>query len=63
MITLEEQIACVDRELGIREKVYPRWVKQRPPKLTAQQAEQELARMRAVRASLLELKRLRGGGA
>ena len=59
MISLDDQIAAVDREIGMREKSYPRWVKDR--KLTQKTADQELARMRAVRESLLELKRIKAG--
>lgn len=51
-ITIEEQIACVERELGMRERVYPRWVNQHPPKMTPKTMELELARMRAVLATL-----------
>jgi len=46
-----ELVACVDREIGFRAKVYKRWVEQ--GKLTATQAELELVRMRAVRARLV----------
>ena len=53
MITIEEQIACIERELGMRVKLYPRWVKS--GKLTQAAADEELARMRAV---LLTLQRL-----
>lgn len=50
--TLAEQIECVEREIGMREKVYPRWVRAIPQKLTQAKADQELARMRAVLATL-----------
>jgi len=50
---LEVLLACVDRELGFRARVYPRWVSALPPKMKPAQAEQELARMRAVRARLV----------
>ena len=53
MITIAEQIECVDRELRIREKVYPRWVKSQ--KLTKVLAATELDRMRAVLGSLIKL--------
>lgn len=59
MITLEEQVSCVERELEMRRRLYPRWVCAKPPKMTAKLAEQEINRMEAVRDSLLELKRLR----
>lgn len=54
--TLEEQIECVEREIGMREKVYPRWVKAVPQKMTQAKADQELARMRAVLATLQSLR-------
>jgi hypothetical protein len=44
-------IRCVERELGMREKVYPRWVAQ--GKLTEALAARELAMMGAVRARLV----------
>ena len=56
MITIEEQIACIERELGMRVKLYPRWVK--GGKLTQAAADEELARMRAV---LLTLQRVQQG--
>ena len=49
-VTLEEMIACVDREIGMREKVYPRWVENR--KMLSATADKELERMRAVRLVL-----------
>lgn len=50
VVTIEEQIACVERELGFRKKLYPRWVGS--GKLTAENAQQELDRMEAVLVSL-----------
>lgn len=49
-IPIADQIVCVQREIGMREKLYPRWVKDR--KLTFESADLELARMRAVLLSL-----------
>ena len=60
-ITLEEQIAEVERELRFRERTYPRWVRLPMPKLTAHAAALHLARMRAVLDSLEQLKALREG--
>ena len=51
-ISLEEMIACVEREIGMRERVYPRWVEQK--KLIQATADQDLARMRAVRDFLMD---------
>ena len=49
-VSLSEQIACVIREIGFRERFYPRWVLQ--GKLTQAAADTELARMRAVLETL-----------
>ena len=52
-ITITEQLACVERELRMRRRVYGRWVQQK--KLTAEKADHELAAMQAVWDSLCEL--------
>ena len=52
-ITITDMIACIEREIGMRERVYPRWVEQK--KLLQATADQELARMRAVRDLLLNV--------
>lgn len=52
-ISLAEQLECVDRELSMRSRVYPRWVSER--KLTQALADKEMARMRAVRSTLAGL--------
>ena len=49
-VLLQDQIAAVEREIGFRVKLYPRWVAQN--KLTQAAADQEIARMRAVRDTL-----------
>lgn len=49
-VSIDEQVACVQREIGFREKLYPRWVKD--GKLTQGNADLELARMRAVLATV-----------
>ena len=59
--TLEEQIAEVEREIGFRERVYPRWVASRTPRLSKHAAAHHLGRMRAVLASLKQLQRLLEG--
>ena len=58
-ITLDQMIACVEREIGMRERVYPRWVEQK--KLLQTTADQELARMRAVRDFLIHTLAMRDG--
>jgi hypothetical protein len=52
-VTIAEQVACVDRELAMRGRVYPRWVK--AGKLTQAAADTEIKRMEAVRASLVRV--------
>lgn len=52
-ISLEDQIAAVAREISFRERLYPRWVEQK--KLTQKTADLEVARMRAVRETLVNL--------
>lgn len=49
-ISIEDQIACVEREIRMRENTYPRWVAQN--KLTQKTATLELDRMKAVLATL-----------
>lgn len=49
--TIAEQIACVERELGMRGRVYPRWVAN--GKLNKAAADLEIRRMEAVKATLL----------
>ena len=50
-VLLQEMVACVDREISMRQQSYPRWVAQR--KLTQGTADKEIWRMRAVRAALI----------
>lgn len=45
-IPLDEQIACVKREIAMRERVYPKWVASK--RMTQAKADSELAAMRAV---------------
>lgn len=44
--SLPDQIACVRREISMRERVYPRWVADK--RMTQAHADRELAAMRAV---------------
>ncbi len=55
MIPLEQQIACVKRELSIREVTYPRWVDSGKMKVEAMG--RELRGMRAVLETLESLRR------
>jgi hypothetical protein len=54
-VSLERQISCVKRELAIRERVYPQWVK--GGTLTPESMKRELDGMRAVLATLEGLRR------
>ena len=53
MITLDEQIAEAQRELALREKCFPGWVKS--GRLSMDEAYQRLAAMRAIVATLQRL--------
>lgn len=55
-MSLEDQIACVERELAFRARVYPRWVADR--KLLQATADLEMERMRAVLETLKQRSRL-----
>ena len=48
--SIEEQIACVKREVGMRERLYPRWVAMR--KMSQSKADEELNAMKAALATL-----------
>ena len=52
-ITIEEQIKCVKREIAMRERVYPREV--RYEKMSQETADKEIASMRAVLKTLLNV--------
>lgn len=49
-VRLADQIACVEREITLRERVYPRWVE--TGRMTEAQAEREILSMRAVLETL-----------
>lgn len=55
-VSLDDQIACVRREIGLRERVYPKWVA--AGKMKADAADQEIARMRAVIETLESVRAL-----
>jgi hypothetical protein len=56
VIPIADQIACVEREIKMRERVYPRWID--TGKMSAAKAAQELERMKAVLETLRERQRL-----
>ena len=49
-VSLHDQIACVEREIRMREKAYPHWVAR--GKMRQEAADRELLGMRAVLATL-----------
>lgn len=49
-VTLDDQIACVEREIRMRERVYPHQVNL--GRMNQEYADRELARMRAVLSTL-----------
>lgn len=51
--TRDEMLACVDRELKMRERVYPEWTKL--GRISEKKAAHELATMRSVRAVVAAL--------
>lgn len=53
-ITIERQIACVRREIGMRKKVYPRW--QASGRMTAEESTRQIETMEAVLATLERVK-------
>ena len=52
-ISLAEQITCIRREIGMRERVYPKSVS--AGRMKAEAAERELAAIRAVLETLVSL--------
>jgi len=53
MITLEEQIAEAQRELALRKKCYPQWIKS--GKLDASTAHYQIAAQQAIVRTLMRL--------
>lgn len=53
MVTLEQQIACVARELKRRRKIYPTWIEKK--KVNENAANQEIAAMEAILNTLTDL--------
>jgi hypothetical protein len=58
-ISLADMIACVERELELRKRVYPRRVEAK--KMTQEAADKEMLRMQAVRQTLLRIEKLYEG--
>jgi hypothetical protein len=45
-ISIDDMIKCIEREIGMRMRVYPRWVEQK--KMTQEKALNEINTMQAV---------------
>lgn len=54
VVSIQRQIACVEREIALRRRAYPRWV--RAGRMTQRDADRELAEMESVLATLRGLK-------
>lgn len=52
-MTIDQQIACVAREIAMRERVYPTFVRRN--KMSQEKADNEIAAMRAVLKTLEKL--------
>lgn len=53
VVSLPEQIVAARREVGLRERVYPRWIA--AGKMTQEKADAEIAAMKAILATLIEV--------
>jgi signal recognition particle subunit SEC65 len=53
MKDLRDQLRCVNREINMRTKVYPKWVER--GSMTQKKADEEIATMKAVRDTLMDL--------
>jgi hypothetical protein len=49
-VPIEVQVRCIEREIAMRERVYPRWVESK--RMTQGKADEEMEAMRAVLATL-----------
>ena len=56
--TVDQQISEVQREIALRENVYPRWIES--GRLTKQKAEHQITCMKAVLGTLMAVKALSG---
>ena len=45
-MTIDDMIKCAEREVGMRERVYPRWVEAK--KMSQAKADSEIATMKAI---------------
>jgi hypothetical protein len=56
--SLDQQIACVTREIALRERVYPKWIETQ--RMTRQKADHEIDCMKAVLGVLMAHKAMSG---
>lgn len=52
---IDEQIACAERELGYRRRLYPRWVD--AGRMSKEKADREITLMEEIHATLCACKR------
>ena len=55
MITIEDQIKAVEREINMRLRVYPKWVENK--RMSQEKANKEIATMEAVLETLKEVQK------
>ena len=55
MVTIEDQIKAVEREIGMRRRVYPNWVASK--RMSQEKADKEIAAMEAVLETLKEVQK------
>lgn len=53
IITLKDQIACIEREITMRQRVYPRWIE--AGRIKQAKADTEIRTMQAVLTTLKSL--------
>lgn len=51
MITVKEQVECVQREIAFRKRLYPRWIES--GKMSPGKAEYEIKVMESIKTTLL----------
>jgi len=55
MITIEDQIKAVEREIGMRRRVYPNWVASK--RMSQEKADKEITAMEAVLETLKKVQK------
>lgn len=51
MITVAEQLKCVEKEIGFRKRLYPRWIES--GKISPGKAEYEIKVMESIKTTLM----------